>query len=405
MRIGQFIYPWGNGHYTRMMRLNEALPDSVPDFELHASSRPPIYERLRAKFQDRAHSVMMPVPIDGSFGPSLTMSTANVLFPVRGNPPLIRQIADYLRKERALYDSLKFDIVINDGDMGSNVLAQRRGIPSLFVTNQYKPKLWKSRFYFYPALRFIARQIAKATRIIVADSPPPYAISEYNLNFPDELKDKVFYAGHYAAPAPPKKPKTDMERLIEDADFGYWMRTGNKSTNDGTGRRYEKIFAAQEMKDERRVVSHARNDSSIDAVTGRDGARYGVSEALEKKIDWIQIDVGFLAEQEMESVLKCCRYAVANGSHTVLGEILGGKSKPVLGIPVYDEHTNQLRWVQERGMGILAENTRQAVAGIARIRSEYAGFEEALADFGANFDGNGAANTARMIPEMLESKK
>jgi len=138
MRIGQFIYPWGNGHYTRMMRLNEVLPDCVQgNLEIHASSRPPIYEKLRSKFQDRAHSVLMPVPIDGSFGPSLTMSTANVLFPVNGNPPLVRQIADYLREERALYDSLKFDIVINDGDMGSNVLAQRRNIPSLFVTNQY----------------------------------------------------------------------------------------------------------------------------------------------------------------------------------------------------------------------------------------------------------------------------
>jgi len=25
-KIGQFIYPWGNGHYTRMMRLDEVLP-------------------------------------------------------------------------------------------------------------------------------------------------------------------------------------------------------------------------------------------------------------------------------------------------------------------------------------------------------------------------------------------
>jgi len=389
-----------------MMRLNEVLPDCVQgNLEIHASSRPPIYEKLRSKFQDRAHSVLMPVPIDGSFGPSLTMSTANVLFPVNGNPPLVRQIADYLREERALYDSLKFDIVINDGDMGSNVLAQRRNIPSLFVTNQYKPKLWRTRFYFYPALRFIARQIAKATRIIVADSAPPYTISEYNLNFPDALKDKIFYVGHYAAPAASKGERTDLERLIENADFGYWMRTGNKSTNDGTGSRYAKIFAAQDMNDERRVISHAKDDPSIDTVTGRDGRKYGVSEALEKKIDWIQIDIGFLSEQEKESVLERCKYAVTNGSHTVLGEILGGKSKPVLGIPIYDEHTNQLRWTQERGMGILAENTKQAIAGIKQIRSAYADFEEALADFGANFDGNGAANTARMIPELLESKK
>jgi hypothetical protein len=25
-KIGEFIYPWGNGHYSRMMKLDEVLP-------------------------------------------------------------------------------------------------------------------------------------------------------------------------------------------------------------------------------------------------------------------------------------------------------------------------------------------------------------------------------------------
>jgi hypothetical protein len=40
----------------------------------------------------------------------------------------------------------------------------------------------------------------------------------------------------------------------------------------------------------------------IDRVVGSDGKNYSISEALEKKIDWIQIDKGFLSEQEKESV-------------------------------------------------------------------------------------------------------
>ena len=27
LKIGEFIYPWGSGHYSRMMRLNEVLND------------------------------------------------------------------------------------------------------------------------------------------------------------------------------------------------------------------------------------------------------------------------------------------------------------------------------------------------------------------------------------------
>ena len=28
-KIGQFIYPWGNGHYSRMMRLNDKLKETT----------------------------------------------------------------------------------------------------------------------------------------------------------------------------------------------------------------------------------------------------------------------------------------------------------------------------------------------------------------------------------------
>ena len=39
-----------------------------------------------------------------------------------------------------------------------------------------------------------------------------------------------------------------LEKLVENNNFGYWMRTGNKSTNDGTGQRYEEVFHQSEMK-------------------------------------------------------------------------------------------------------------------------------------------------------------
>ena len=92
---------------------------------------------------------------------------------------------------------------------------------NMHMHNIVMPKLWKTRFYFYPSLVFIAKQMAKATRIIVADSPPPYTICEYNLNFPEELKEKVTYVGHYASKKPlESKTKTDFEKLINGAEFG-----------------------------------------------------------------------------------------------------------------------------------------------------------------------------------------
>jgi hypothetical protein len=409
-KIGEFIYPWGSGHYSRMIRFHEAFTDIMKeDFETHFSSKDHVYQKLLEKFpnqRDNIHNILMPTPIDGKFGPSILLSMLNFLLPIANNPSLVKQIVDYLREERQLYNKEKFDIVINDGDMGSNILAKNRNIPSLFITNQFRPKLYKSKVYFYPSLYFIAKQIAKASKIIVADSPPPYTLCEFNLNFTKEVEQKVSYVGHFTNKKNiQRNPPSDLEKIIQDSDFGYWMRTGNKSTNDGTGERYEQIFHQDEMKNEKRIISHAKNDSSIDSVLGRDGKRFSISDALEKKIDWIQIDVGYLSEQEKDEILNLSKYAVVNGSHTVMGEILGGKSKPIIGIPVYDEHTNNIKWAEKKNLGILASKTQHVIKGIKTIKENYDKFEGNLVNFSKNFVSNGAENTAKIAIETLEKNR
>ena len=409
-KIGEFIYPWGSGHFSRMIRFHGAFSDHMKeDFEPHFSSKDHVYQKLLEEFpnqKDKIHNILMPTPIDGKFGPSVTLSFLNFLLPIAQNPPLVNQIIDYLREERKLYNKEKFDLVINDGDMGSNILARNRNIPSLFVTNQFRPKLYKSRVYLYPSLYFIAKQIAKASRIIVADSPPPYTLCEYNLNFTKEVEKKVSYVGHFTGKKNNQKiPTSDLEKIIQDNNFGYWMRTGNKSTNDGTGERYEEVFHQDEMKKEKRIISHAKNDSSIDSVLGMDGKKYSIAEAFEKKIDWLQIDVGFLSEQEKDEVLNLCQYAVVNGSHTVMGEILGGKSKPVIGIPIYDEHTNNIKWAEKKNLAVLAIKPQHVITGIKTIRENYDKFEGNLTDFSKNFVSNGAENTAEIAIETLEEKR
>jgi len=303
-----------------------------------------------------------------------------------------------LREERKLYNKEKFDLVINDGDMGSNILAKNRNIPSLFVTNQFRPKLYNSRSYLYPSLIFVAKQIAKASKILVADSPPPYTMCEYNLNFIKEVQGKIIYVGHFTnSKEIQKESESDLEKLVRNNEFGYWMRTGNKSTNDGTGQRYEEVFHQDEMKNEKRIVSHARIDPNIDTVIGKDGKKYSISEALEKKIDWIQIDVGFLSEQEKDTILDLCKYAVVNGSHTVMGEIMGGKSKPIIGIPVYDEHTNNIRWAEEKNLGVLAIKTNQVTKGISKIKENYEEFQDNLKEFSKNFLPDGAEKFSKKL--------
>jgi len=181
------------------------------------------------------------------------------------------------------------------------------------------------------------------------------------------------------------------------------MITGNRSTNETTAKTYERTFHQPGMKNMKRIVSHAKNDSSIDKVTSKDGKTYSISDAFEKGIDWIQIDIGFLSEQEKDTVLRLCKYAVINGSHTAMGEILGGKSKPIIGIPVYDEHTNQIKWAEQRKLGILATNIKQTVKAVSEIHSNYNKYEENLMEFSKNYIRNGTKTTTEIISQMLEN--
>ena len=93
--------------------------------------------------------------------------------------------------------------------------------------------------------------------------------------------------------------------------------------------------------------------------------------------------------------LNLCKYAVVNGSHTVMGEIMGGKSKPIIGIPIYDEHTNNIKWAEEKNLGILATKTNQVTKAISKIKENYEEFEENLSEFSKNFVPNGAENSAK----------
>ena len=400
-KICECVYPWGGGHYARMSKLDSYLRGMAGDrLEIHYASGGKVHEKLLERFPaERVHRIDMPVPIDGKEGPSIALSMANLLAPVAGRPPLVSQIAGHLRAEAALFNREKFDLSINDGDVGANVIADRRSIPSLFVTNQFRPRLYKSRAYFYPAMAFIAKQISRATRIIVADSPPPHSICEYNLNFTPEAAAKAEYVGHFAEPA--KKERTELGDLLDGREYGYWMRTGNRATSEATAKRYREAFRSESMARERRVVSHA--DPAVPTtVECADGSRISVAEALDKKSDWIQIDVGFLSEAEKDAVLEGCSYAAVNGSHTALGEVLGIKSRPIIGIPVYDEHANQIRWAQERGMGVMVRDGRRAAGAVARIKDERAGFQDALAGFAKEFVGGGAREAARIAARTLK---
>ena len=56
-------------------------------------------------------------------------------------------------------------------------------------------------------------------------------------------------------------------------------------------------------------------------------------------------------------------------------------------------------------MGLAGQNREQIVNAISNLRSDYDSFQDSVNQFSKSFNGNGAENTAKMISELLESKK
>ena len=57
-KIGEFIYPWGNGHYSRMMKLDEVLPKYLTEeYEMFYFSTGDVYKKLLKKFPDRKKNI------------------------------------------------------------------------------------------------------------------------------------------------------------------------------------------------------------------------------------------------------------------------------------------------------------------------------------------------------------
>ena len=88
-----------------------------------------------------------------------------------------------------------------------------------------------------------------------------------------------------------------------------------------------------------------------------------------------------------------------------MGEVLGNHAKPIIGIPIYDEHTNQIEWTREKKLGLFAQNREQLVQAVSEMHENYEEFSDSVKEFATNFNGNGVNNTAKIVTEILENKK
>ncbi|MGB0643081.1 MAG: glycosyltransferase, partial [Nitrosopumilus sp.] len=70
-----------------------------------------------------------------------------------------------------------------------------------------------------------------------------------------------------------------------------------------------------------------------------------------------------------------------------------------------DEHTNNIRWAEEKNLGVLSIKTNQVTQAISEIKENYDKFQDSLNEFSRNFEPNGAENSAKIAAQTLEEKR
>ena len=73
--------------------------------------------------------------------------------------------------------------------------------------------------------------------------------------------------------------------------------------------------------------------------------------------------------------------------------------------PIYDEHTNNIKWAQEKNLGNSSPQNQYVTNAISKIKENYDEFEDNLKEFSKNFIPNGAQNSAKIASEILEEKR
>ncbi len=126
--------------------------------------------------------------------------------PFVGPVTLLRQINAELRS----LGDFKPDVVISDSRLSTLLAARMLRIPRICILNEFQviiPRrrrlLRAARFADYISLALIGEMWINGNTVLIPDFPPPYTISEGNLNIPKSYREKVRLIG----PILPLRPK------------------------------------------------------------------------------------------------------------------------------------------------------------------------------------------------------
>ncbi|MGA3290538.1 MAG: glycosyltransferase [Candidatus Bathyarchaeia archaeon] len=369
----------GLGHVSRIIPLGKKLEKH--GHELFFFSGGKAHEMLQNEFKN----VYKCTPIswyENAHGIITSASLINLLFPL----PLFNTEKNRLEIKNSnawetihrYYDlrenigDIAPDVLIADGDINALRLAQKWGVPTVYIANMIRPTYGFSAF-LNPGERLIERYVKRCSKIIIPDNPPPYTISEYSVGNLDHvgLNGKVEFIGSFVDTTPAKGSQEHIFAPI--------------SGPPGTRAKIIKtLLPVLEKLKTKCVISLGTPGKKVTAKIGNCELH-----------TW-------LSPQERQECMKNAKFVIFSGGHATCFETIK-YSKPSICIPTQPEQLGNAAKLQDLNCSITVKNKGQLQKAVAKMEEEQESFHRnmlALNEFSNKFKGLDRAVT--IIETLLD---
>jgi len=369
----------GLGHVSRIIPLGKKLEKH--GHELFFFSGGKAHEMLQNEFKN----VYKCTPIswyENAHGIITSASLINLLFPL----PLFNTEKNRLEIKNSnawetihrYYDlrenigDIAPDVLIADGDINALRLAQKWGVPTVYIANMIRPTYGFSAF-LNPGERLIERYVKRCSKIIIPDNPPPYTISEYSVGNLDNvgLNGKVEFIGSFVDTTPAKGSQEHIFAPI--------------SGPPGTRAKIIKtLLPVLEKLKTKCVISLGTPGKKVTAKIGNCELH-----------TW-------LSPQERQECMKNAKFVIFSGGHATCFETIK-YSKPSICIPTQPEQLGNAAKLQDLNCSITVKNKGQLQKAVAKMEEEQESFHRnmlALNEFSNKFKGLDRAVT--IIETLLD---
>jgi uncharacterized protein (TIGR00661 family) len=368
----------GLGHVSRIIPLGKRLEKQGHEMVFFSGGK--AYEMLQKKFPH----VRKCTPIswyENTSGILTSASLINLLFPLplynlekkrieikQSNAwETVHRYYDLRQKIREIAP----DLLIADGDVNALRLAEKWGIPSLYIANTIRPSYGFSAL-LNPGERLVERYVKNCSKIVIPDNPPPYTVSEYSIGNVNKmgLSDKAEYVGSFVDTTPVRGGKEYIFAPISGP-----LGTRNKLIKT--------LLPVLEKLKTKCVIS-------LGTPGKRVSARIGDCELH----TW-------LSPEERKQAMRNAKFVIFSGGHATCFETIK-YGKPSICIPTQPEQLGNAVKLQNLNCSITVKNKKQLEEAIQRMENELETFNKnmlALSDYSSRY--NGLDRAVSIVNEML----